>query len=267
MDEIPLPAVIRPYFPLIKNILLAIVILIAGWIVSKWANRLTRAGFNARKLDKALGGFMASLFQYAVIAATIIAALGAVGIQTTSLVAVFASAGLAVGLALQGSLSNFASGVMILFFRPFDIDHKITAGGHTGAVREIGLFATTLLTLDNEVILVPNSAVTGGSIINYTVMGTVRGGVPISIAAMDDVAKVTELLLGAAKTVGLVLQKPAPEVVVTAGGKTLEMTLYVWTKSADLAPALHLTRIAVHEALMRASVAMPPPPFLVNVTR
>ena len=135
---------------------------------SKWAHRLARKAVGTRKLDEALGRFVAAIVQYTVLAATIITALGAVGIQTTSLVAVFASAGLAVGLALQGSLGNFASGVMLLFFRPFNLGDKIPGGGPHRRRRRIGLFATKLLTADNETIIVPNSAVTGGSIVNYT---------------------------------------------------------------------------------------------------
>ena len=118
MDAIPIPEAMKPYMPLAKGILIAIAILVVGWMVSKWASRLTRRTFSHRKLDQALAGFVASMVQYALLAVAVITALGAVGLQTTSLVAVFASAGLAVGLALQGSLGNFASGVMILLFAP-----------------------------------------------------------------------------------------------------------------------------------------------------
>lgn len=106
MHAISIPDAVKPYLPLFEGILLAIAILVVGWIVSKWARRLVRRAFSHRKLDQALAGFVASMAQYTLLAVAVITALGAVGLQTTTLVAVFASAGLAIGLALQGSLGN-----------------------------------------------------------------------------------------------------------------------------------------------------------------
>lgn len=257
MEDFSIPAVLQPYVPLLKGAVLAIVILVLGWIVSKWLNRLTRGAFRARKLDAALGGFLASLFQYTLLAAAVITALGAVGIQTTSLVAVFASAGIAVGLALQDSLASFASGVMILFFRPFDIDHRITAAAHTGVVKEIGLFATTLLTADNEEILIPNKAVAGGSIVNSSARGTLRGGVPISVAFGADIDQVSAVLLEAAKKTKGVLADPAPSVSLDNIKKTVDLTLYVWATTADQGPVLNSLRRAVYDGIRAAHIPMP----------
>jgi small conductance mechanosensitive channel len=264
MDAIHIPDFVKPYLPRLEGLLIAVAIFAGGWIASKWANRLTRRGFKARQLDPALGGFLASMLQYTVVAAAVITALGQVGIHTTSLVAVFASAGIAVGLALQGSLSSFASGVLILFFRPFDIDHKITAAGHTGVVKEIGLLATTLLTADNEEILVPNSAVTGGSIVNFSAQGTLRSHVAVSVAFGNDVAKVSGVLLGAAKKVALVLRDPAPSVAVAGAGKSLDLVLLVWSKATDQSDALHLVRTAVYDDLRAAEIPMPEPSIVIK---
>ena len=140
MDEIPM------WQELAMNVLYAGVILAVGWTASTWTRGLLLRVLRMRKLDEALVRFLASIAQYGVLAAAVIAALEEVGINATSLVAVFGAAGLAIGLALQGSLSNFASGVMILFFRPFDLGDVINAGGHTGKVEDIGLFATTFTT-------------------------------------------------------------------------------------------------------------------------
>src|SRR4051812_27426982 len=107
LDALPIPLALRAYLPLIQGIFTAIAVLVIGWIAGKWANRLTRGAFRVRKLDAALSGFLASMFQYAILAAAVIAALGRVGIETTGLVAIFASAGIAVGLALQNSLASF----------------------------------------------------------------------------------------------------------------------------------------------------------------
>ncbi len=259
MDPTTVPHLLTAYvFPAARALLAAVAILVAGWLLGKSANRLVRRFFQAREMDVALGGFLASAFQYAVIAASVITALGAVGIQTTSLVAIFASAGFAVGLALQGSLESFASGVMILFFRPFDLDHKISAAGQTGVVRDIGLFATTLVTADNEVILIPNKEITKGSIVNFSAQGTLRGGVVVHLAWGNDPESLRDLLLGAAKKCDLVLSDPAPDVVVSSVAKGLEMTIHVWAKSTDLGPALSRVRTLVHDALLAARVEIEP---------
>ncbi len=258
MEHSRIPEAIRPYLPFIQGVLVAIALLIVGWIASKWVNRLTRRGFQAKKLDQALGGFLAAMLQYTVLAAAVIAALGAVGIQTTSVVALFATAGLAIGLALQGSLSNFASGVMILFFRPFNIDHKITAGGHTGVVTDIGLFATTLLSPDNETMIVPNSAITGGTIVNFTSKGTLRGHVNVGVANGSDVAKTCEVLLAAARRTKLVLAEPAPAVAfVSIGPRALELTILAWTNTSDYLDMLHDLRRAAYEDLNAAGIEIP----------
>src|SRR5262249_7176877 len=141
---------VDPYIPILMKVLWSIVLLVAGWIASKWVNRLTLRLFSARKLDPSLGRFFASIFQYVVLVVAVIASLESVGVKTTSLVAILASAGLAVGLALQGSLANFASGVMILFFRPFRVGDVVTVAAQTGTVSDIGVFASTLITPDNQ---------------------------------------------------------------------------------------------------------------------
>jgi small conductance mechanosensitive channel len=259
------PEAVKPYLPLIKGVLIAIGILIAGWIVAKWANRFTQRALGSRRLDQALARFLASIAQYTILAAAVIAALGAVDIQTTSLVAVMASAGLAIGLALQGSLASFASGVMILFFRPFTLGDKVTAGGMTGVVHDIGLFATTLVTADNETLIVPNSAVTSGSIKNFTARGTLRGAVSVSVAYGTDVARAMAVLNAAAKRAGQVLSDPAPAVALEGfGPNALQLTVYAWSMAADYLAMLHNLRTAVHEDLNLAKIAIPISPVIVQ---
>ena len=234
----------------------AIGIFIIGWVVSKWANRLTRKLVN--KYDPTLTGFLAGIAQYTILAMAIITALAAVGIQTTSLVAVFASAGLAVGLALQGSLGNFASGVMILIFRPFQLGHRVTAAGHFGDIEDIGIFATTMVTLQNETIIVPNSAITGGAIINYTQKGKLRYSVEVGVAYGNDIAKVTEILLAGAKKADLVLQDPAPEVAfVGLGASSLDFLVHVWSTPDDYINLQTTARKAVYDALNEAGIEIP----------
>jgi small conductance mechanosensitive channel len=244
--------------PFAQDFLLAIVIFVIGWLVSKWTNRGVQRALTRGKVDLALARFLGSIAQYTVLVAAVIAALGTVGIETTSVVAVFASAGLAVGLALQGSLSNFASGVMILFFKPFVLDDVITAAGHTGKVVDIGLFATSLNTPDNMKIIIPNSALTGGSIVNITTMGTRRGTVEVGVAYGLELEKVQAVLEKAAAKPGLVLQDPAPSVAfVGLGASSLDFAVMTWCRSADYLAMLHAVRCEVYDELNAAGIEIP----------
>jgi small conductance mechanosensitive channel len=264
MDPNHIPEPLRPYFPLLKGIVIAILILVVGWVASKWTNRLVRRGLSHRTVDRALAGFIAAIAQYTVLAVAVITALGAVGLQTTTLVAVFASAGLAVGLALQGSLGNFASGVMILFFRPFTLGDKVTAGGHTGAVFDIGLFATTLVTGDNETIIVANSAVTGASITNFTRLGTLRGQIPVVVAYGTDPRQAVAIMEKAAARAELVLANPSVAVALTAlGPRGLEFTVMPWANVGDYLGMLNNVRHALVEDLAAAGIEGAPPPIAI----
>ena len=249
---------LEKYIPLFWNIAKAVLILIVGWTASKWGNKLTLKAFRSRNVDEALGRFIGNIIQYAILAAVFIAALGAVGVQTTSLVAIFASAGLAIGLALQGSLGNLASGVMILFFRPFNLGDKITGGGHTGKVEDIGLFATTLITPDNKKIIIPNNSVTGGAIINYSAKGTLRGCIEVGVAYGGDVEKVITVLEQAAKDADLVLSDPAPAVAfVGLGASSLDFNILVWSVAADYLGMLHNVRHKAYDALNKEGIEIP----------
>lgn len=253
-----LPEILKPYAALIQNLSLAVIIFVVGWIASKWANSLTVKGLRKAKVDEALARFLSSMAQYLVLAATVITALGKVGVQTTSLVAILASAGLAVGLALQGSLANFSSGVMILFFRPFTLGDKVNAGGHTGVVEDIGMFASTMLTPDNEKIIIPNSAITGGSITNYTAQGTLRGHVAVGVAYGSDVGEILSLLEKAAAKPDTVLADPAPAVAfVDMGASSINFNVMTWSKAADYLDMLHDVRRAVYEDLNEANIDIP----------
>jgi small conductance mechanosensitive channel len=244
--------------PFAQDFLLAIVIFIIGWIVSKWTNKLVQRALAKGKVDVALGRFLGTIAQYTVLVAAIIAALGTVGIQTTSVVAVFASAGLAVGLALQGSLSNFASGVMILFFKPFELGDVITAGGHTGKAVDIGLFATTLVPPTNEKIIIPNSSITGSSIVNITTLGTRRGTVEVGVAYGEDLEKVQAILAKAAAKPSIVLQDPAPAIAFTGlGASSLDFAVHVWGNSPDYLAMLHAVRCEVYDELNAAGIEIP----------
>lgn len=252
------PEPIRPYVPWMINVAAALAIFLAGWIVSKWMHRLVVRILRRREVDEALSRFLGALLQWAILAATVIVSLGQVGVATTSFVALLASAGLAIGLALQGNLGHFASGVMVLLFRPFTIGDWVTAGGETGTVEEIGLFATTLLTPGNERITVPNGTVTGNSIHNFTQRGTRRADIAIGVAYGTDLTRATEVFLSACKRCDKVLDDPAPSVFFAGfGASSLDFSVRPWASSSDYAAMLHEVRLALYQDLEAAGIEIP----------
>lgn len=253
-----IPGPIAQYMPLLKSVGIAILIFVVGWIASKWTAGLIRNIFDRRKLDPSLGGFVAAIGQYTVLVAALIASLGAVGIQTTSLVAVFASAGLAVGLALQGSLANFSSGVMILFFRPFSVGDKIDVAGKVGDVEDIGLFATTMMTLDHNKIIVPNSAITSGVITNITTMGDIRGEIAVGVAYGTDLVKAMEVMKKASERCAHTLESPGAEVACTGlGASSVDFAVRGWCRAANYLAMLHELNVNVYDDLNAAGIEIP----------
>ena len=258
MEDLPVPDVIKPYMPLIVGGVTAIVIFVAGIIAARWAHTLVARTLRRRKVDDSLVGFLASLARWAVLAATVIAALERVGLQTASLVALLGSAGIAVGLALQGNLAHFASGVMILMFRPFRVGDFVESSDKTGTVEAIGLFTTTLVTLDNETVVIPNGTITSSVLTNYTVRGSRRAHVGVGVAYGSSVPRVLEVLRGAADRCALVLRDPAPQVVfVGLGASALDFEVLVHCKPENYAALLHEVRTAVYEELAVAGIEIP----------
>ncbi|HVJ56179.1 MAG TPA: mechanosensitive ion channel domain-containing protein [Aliidongia sp.] len=236
------------------NVLGAIVILIVGLWLSGKAQLLTmRALGRAPHFDEMLKSFFGSIIRYLVLTVTVLAVLSQFGIQTTSLVAVIGAAGLAVGLALQGTLSNLAAGVMLLIFRPFRIGHKVQVGGITGTVRELSLFWTELTSDDMIQIIVPNSAVWGQPLRNYSYFpaparaGEARFRVPETVALTPLLATIH----GIAEAHPKVLKEPAPSVLLdrTAAENALEIVLGFSTADGDTAKAKSDIIRDVHDAL------------------
>ena len=253
---------ISPYLPYIievgKGILLCIFILILAWVMSRWAERFVVRTLGKKVDDKAVMHFVGGLVRYAVLAAGVIGALQAVGVETTSLVAILGTAGLAVGLALQGNLSHFASGVMILFFRPFSIDDVVTVAGHTGKVVEIGIFATVLHTPTNEKVIIPNGAIAGGSIVNITVLPRRRGTVSVGVAYGTDIKRAKEVLLAAANSVEFVLEDPAPAIAnVGLGASSVDFGVHVWSENENYLAMLDGVRTACYDHLNEAGIEIP----------
>jgi small conductance mechanosensitive channel len=212
----------------------AVVLLIAGHIVAKSMRRLVHRSAERASLEPMLVPFLSGVAYYVLLAVVIVAALGIVGIQTASLLAVFGAAGLAIGLALQGTLSNFAAGVMLLLFRPFKVGDYVEAAGTAGSVAAVGLFVTTLNTPDNVQILVPNSAVWGDTIKNYAANETRRNDISVGISYEDDIGQAITIIEGVLKDDERVLGEPEPVIAVEAlGDSSVNFVVRPWCKKED----------------------------------
>ena len=176
------------------NIVAAIVILVIGMIVARIVSNTVNRLMLARKIDATVADFLSALVRYAVIAFTLIAALGRVGVQTASVIAVLGAAGLAVGLALQGSLSNLAAGVLLVMFRPFRAGEYVDLGGIAGTVQNVQIFSTTLRTADGKIVVVPNGKIIAGNIINFSREPARRNEFIIGVSYDADIDKVKQLL-------------------------------------------------------------------------
>jgi small conductance mechanosensitive channel len=194
------------------EVIAAIIILVIGRMVAGWARKLTRKSLERGDVDATLVPFVAKLVYYLVLAVVVIAALNRLGVATTSVVAIFGAAGLAVGLALQGTLGNFASGVMLLVFRPFDVGDYVDAGGTAGTVMEIGIFATTLKSPDNIKITVPNSQVYGATISNYNGYDSRRVDMVMGISYDDNIQTAMDTIHRIVTADERVLADPAPQI-------------------------------------------------------
>ncbi len=216
------------------KVLGAIVLLVVGRMFAGWTRRLVRQALKRANVDETLIPFIAGVTYYFIVAAVLVAVLGLVGIQTASLLAVFGAAGLAVGLALQGTLSNVAAGVMLLVFRPFEVGNYIEAGGTAGAVEAIGLFVTTLNTPDNVKILVPNSSVYGQTIKNYAANDTRRNDMVVGVSYDDNLATAVDTIRRVLAADSRVLADPEPVVAVAElADSSVNIVVRPWCKKED----------------------------------
>lgn len=224
------------------NVLLALVVLIIGlWIIGRIVS-IAGKMMKKRDVDESLQPFLKSLISIGLKAMLIISVAGMVGIETTSFVAVIGAAGLAVGLALQGTLANFAGGVLLLLFKPIKVGDFIKAQGHIGTVKEIQIFVTVLQTPDQETVFIPNGVLSNGDITNYSTSGTMRVNLEIGIAYDSDVVKAKSIIQNVMDTHPLVLKDPAPVIgvfrlddsAVTLAVKPYSTTDDYWTVWFDI---------------------------------
>lgn len=217
------------------SVIYAILILLVGfWFATRAKNLVVRGMRKSKKIDETIIIFAGSMVRYLVIIFTVMAVLDQFGVETTSLVALLGAAGLAIGFALQGTLSNIAAGVMLLFFRPFKVGQFVDVGGTAGTVRGIGLFTTEMDTGDNVHIIVPNSNIWGSAIKNFSHNKTRRIDLLIGIGYGDDIDKAMKVILKTIKAHKLALSDPAPLVVVgELGGSSVDLVVRAWCKNGD----------------------------------
>lgn len=242
------------------NLLWAVVILLIGWWLARLLSRLLKNSLGKAQIEPGLISFLGHLTYYGLLIFAIMAALARLGIQTTSIIAVLGAAGLAVGLALQGSLANFAAGVLILLFKPYRVGDLVEISGATGTVEEIQIFNTVLVTLDNITVVVPNAHATGGNIVNYTVRGQRRVDMVFGIGYGDDLLKAKGLLEQILAEDERVLKEPAPTVaVLELGDSSVNFAVRPYVKVEDYWAVLFDTTEKVKLVFDQEGVTIPFP--------
>ncbi len=205
-----------------------------GRWIAKALKKLINKVMTKNNVDPILVSFVGDLTYFALLAFVVIAAINQLGVQTTSFIAIIGAAGLAIGLALQGSLANFAAGFLLMLFRPFKVGDYIEGAGVAGAVEEIQVFTTQLKSPDNKKIIIPNAKLTGDNIINYSANETRRIDLVIGVGYADDLAKVKEVLEDVLSKDDRILKDPAPTIAVgELADSSVNFVVRPWVKTAD----------------------------------
>jgi small conductance mechanosensitive channel len=216
------------------QVLLALITLFLGLWIIRLILKGVRKGFVKSKMDETLRPFIVSLISWTLKALLIISVASMIGIETTSFIAVLGAAGLAIGLALQGTLANFAGGILILIFKPYKKGDFIEAQGEIGVVKEIQIFVTTILTPDNKLVIIPNGAISNGNITNYTAAGKRRVDVVIGISYDSDIKRAKEVLLNVLQSDKKVLKDPEPAVtVLELADSSVNLAVRPWCTPED----------------------------------
>lgn len=253
--------VVRVGTDVVMNVVFAAIILIAGLFIAGLVGRnMRRALSKSERIDATLASLFSNLARYAIVVVVIVAVLGRFGIETTSIVAALGAAVLAIGLALQGTLSNVAAGVMIVLFRPYKLGDFVELAGVMGTVKEITLFFTELNTTDNKQLIVPNGQAWGNVITNFSAYPTRRADFTFSISYDDDIDKAQKVIRQVFEADERVLKDPELFCEVSAhGGSSIDLTVRAWTKASDLWPVhFHMLK-AVKQAFDREGIEIPYP--------
>ena len=250
------------------QVLGAVAILFLGKLAARIARNGVRKLLEARNVDRSIVSFASSLIYFLILTVAVLAALSKFGIQTTSFIAVLGAAGFAVGLALQGSLGNFAAGVLILVLRPFNVGDYIKGGGTEGTVKDIHLFVTELATLDNVKVLVPNSALFGGNIEVLNGYDTRRVVCSIGIGYGENIGEARDTAIEVMKSHELTLDDPGPDVVVTEwGDSSVNMAAVCWVKPENYWSVFFAMNRQIKEAFDGKNIEIPFPQRVVHMTK
>jgi len=242
------------------KVIAALLVLIIGMWVAKMIQKGIIKLMQKKEVDPTLTSFLASLIGVGLKAFVCIAALEKLDVKTASFVAILGAAGLAVGLALQGSLANFAAGVLMLIFKPFKVGDVIDAAGSVGSVVEIGIFTTILKSPDNKKMIVPNAAVTGGTITNINTFGTRRVDLVAGISYSDDIDKAKAVLEGIIAADSRILKDPAPTIaVVELADSSVNFVVRPWVNAADYWGVYFGTTEAIKKKFDEADISIPFP--------
>ena len=236
-----------------------IIYIIGSWVIKKLTGVLRKVMMK-KDYDEALQKFLLNLVSWSLRIFLIIMVIGKLGVETTSFAAIIAAAGLAIGLALQGSLANFAGGVLLIIFKPFKIGDLIEAQDITGVVKEIEIFTTKLTTPDNKLAIVPNGAMGNGNIINYTAEGMIRVDTMVGIGYGEDIKKAKDALMEVMTSNPLVLKDPAPSVnVANLGDSSVDLAVRPFCKPEHYWDVFFATVEGTKLALDKANIEIPYP--------
>jgi small conductance mechanosensitive channel len=243
----------------------AVIILVVGYILSKRVPATLVKIMNKKGIDPTVSNFLGSLTKFVVLAITVIFVLSQFGVQTASLVAVFGAAGLAIGLALQGTLSNVAGGVMLLIFRPMKVGDFVETAGYSGTIKAIGLFTTEMATPDNIQIIIPNGSVWGGAVSNFSFHSTRRMDLVIGIAYEDDIDKARGVIEKVVLADDKSHKDPAPVIeVAELGDSSVNFTVRVWCDNGDYFPLKFALTKAIKQTFDKEGISIPYPQQVVH---
>ena len=244
----------------------AILALIIGlWIIKKFVEAVAKI-MHSKNVDDSLQPFLRSMLNISLKALLIISVLSMLGVEMTSFVAILGAAGLAIGLALSGTLQNFAGGIMILIFKPFEVGHVITAQGHTGSVFEIQIFNTILKTPDNKHIIIPNGGLSTGSMVNFSKEATRRVDWTFGIGYGDDIDKAKEVLSTLIQTDPRIKQDPEPFIAVSElGDSSVNLAVRVWVDASDYWGVYFAMNESVYKTFDKEGLSIPYPQMDVHV--
>lgn len=243
-----------------------VILMVLAWTISSWASMLVRTGLRRVKFDETLTTFMSKFVRWMILGLTALTCLSYFGVETTSFAAVIGAAGLAVGLAFQGTLSNFAAGAMLLVFRPYKIGDVVSIAGNLGKVYEIELFTTAIDTFDNRRFIIPNSEIFGAVIENITYHPVRRIDIEVGTDYAADIDETRRVLEAAIRTVTLRVNDPEPAVVLSGlGASSVDWSVRIWARGENFGDAKQALIRAIKIELDQAAIGIPFPQMDVHV--